>query len=181
MTAAKRIILCLWLLLIGMAHASAAVTHDASENRVWENLPPILETCLADNSQVPRTQQKNDVTASELASGYSLAAESRPALARTLGQAGEDAVGITGPKVSIEIPGSGQIRIPDALSPTTLTEVKNVGSLSYTQQLRDFTTYSQANGLGFELYVRPSTQLSGPLQQAVANGQITLRFIPGAP
>jgi hypothetical protein len=28
-----------------------------------------------------------------------------------------------------------------------LTEVKNVGSLSYTQQLRDFTTYSQANGL----------------------------------
>ena len=71
------------------------------------------------------------------------------ALARSLGQAGEDAVGITGPKVSIEIPGSGQIRIPDALTDTTLTEVKNVGSLSYTQQLQDFTTYSQANGLDF--------------------------------
>jgi RHS repeat-associated protein len=103
------------------------------------------------------------------------------ALARSLGQAGEDAVGITGPKVSIEIPGSGQIRIPDALTDTTLTEVKNVGSLSYTQQLQDFTTYSQANGLDFQLYVRPSTQLSGPLQQAITNGQINLNFIPGAP
>jgi hypothetical protein len=39
---------------------------------------------------------------------------------------GEDAVGITGPKTAIEIPGSGQIRIPDALTDTTLTEVKNV-------------------------------------------------------
>jgi hypothetical protein len=108
------------------------------------------------------------------------AAESGPALARSLGQAGEDAVGITGPKTAIEIPGSGQIRIPDALTDTTLTEVKNVNSLSYTQQLRDFSTYSQQNGLNFELYVRPSTQLSGPLQQAVTNGQITLKFIPGA-
>jgi hypothetical protein len=103
------------------------------------------------------------------------------ALARQLGQAGEDAVGITGPKTAIEIPGSGQIRIPDALTDTTLTEVKNVGSLSYSQQLRDFTTYSQANGLNFQLWVRPSSQLSGPLQQAIANGQITLKFIPGAP
>lgn len=80
-------------------------------------------------------------------------------LARHLGRAGEDAVGITGPKTAIEIPGSGQIRIPDALTDATLTEVKNVGSLSYTTQLLDFTTYSQANGLNFELWVRPSTQL----------------------
>lgn len=103
------------------------------------------------------------------------------ALARSLGQAGEDAVGIIGPKVSIEIPGSGQIRIPDALTESTLTEVKNVGSLSYTQQLRDFTTYSQTNRLDFQLYVRPSTQLSGPLQQAITKGQINLNFIPGTP
>ncbi|MDR3468688.1 MAG: RHS repeat-associated core domain-containing protein [Xanthobacteraceae bacterium] len=103
------------------------------------------------------------------------------ALARSLGQAGENAVGTTGPKVSIEIPGSGQVRVPDALTQSTLTEVKNVGSLSYTQQLRDFTTYSQMNGLNFDLYVRPSTQLSGPLQQAIAGGQITLKLIPGTP
>ena len=91
------------------------------------------------------------------------AAENGPsgiALAQQLGQAGEDAVGITGPKTSIEIPGSGQIRFPDALTDTVLKEVKNVGSLSYIQQLRDYARYSQANGLNF--------------------GQITLKFIPGA-
>jgi hypothetical protein len=98
----------------------------------------------------------------------------------TLGQEGEEAVGVTGPKVAIQIPGSDQIRIPDALSSTTLTEVKNVASQSYTQQLQDFVTYSQQNRLTFELYVRPSTQLSGPLQQAVANGDVVLKYIPGA-
>jgi len=103
------------------------------------------------------------------------------ALARALGQAGEDAVGISVPKTAIEIPGSGAIRFPDALTDTTLTEVKNVGPLSFTQQFRDFVTYSLENSLEFQLYVRPSTQLSGPLQQAIANGQITLKTIPGAP
>jgi len=48
------------------------------------------------------------------------AEETGTALARQLGQAGEDAVGITGPKTAIEIPGSGQIRIPDALTDTNL-------------------------------------------------------------
>ena len=115
------------------------------------------------------------------AAGAGSAELSGTALAQSLGQAGEDAVGIAGPKVSIEIPGSGQIRIPDALTESTLTEVKNAGSLSFTQQLRDFTTYSQAKGLDFQLYVRPSTQLSGPLQQAITSGQIKLNFIPGAP
>jgi hypothetical protein len=57
--------------------------------------------------------------------------------------------------------------------------VKNVGSLSYTNQLRDFAAYARANpGWTFDLYVRPTTQLSGPLQQAIANGDIALRFIP---
>jgi hypothetical protein len=60
--------------------------------------------------------------------------------------------------------------------------VKNVGSLSYTQQLRDFTTFSQQNGLNFNLWVRPSTvkNMSGPLKQAIQSGQINLKFIPGA-
>jgi len=57
-------------------------------------------------------------------------------------------------------------------------EVKNVGSLSYTKQLRDFAAYAQQQGYTFELWVRPSTQLSGPLQQAVKFGRITLRFLP---
>jgi hypothetical protein len=49
----------------------------------------------------------------------------------------------------------------------------------HTDQLRDFAAYSRTNlGWTFDLYVRPTTQLSGPLQQAIANGDIILRFIP---
>jgi RHS repeat-associated protein len=100
------------------------------------------------------------------------------ALARQLGIEGEEAVGLTGEKTAIEV--AGRTRIPDALTDTTLTEVKNVARQSFTQQLRDFSAYAQETGRTFELYVRPSTQLSGPLQEAVSNGKIILRFIPGA-
>lgn len=76
--------------------------------------------------------------------------------------------------------GTAAYRIPDGLdhSAQLLQEVKNVGNLSYARQLRDFSAYAQTNGYGFELFVRPTTQLSGPLQTAVMNGEITLRFLP---
>lgn len=57
-------------------------------------------------------------------------------------------------------------------------DVKNVESLSYDAQLRDFASYAAQNGYTFELTVRKTTQLSGPLQDAVANGEIVLRFLP---
>lgn len=53
--------------------------------------------------------------------------------------------------------------LPDSLTNTVLTEVKNVSSLSHTRQLRDFVAHARANGLRFDLWVRPDTQLSGPL------------------
>lgn len=81
-----------------------------------------------------------------------------------------------GEKALIRVGGRG--RIPDGLTSTVLSEVKNVGSLSYTQQLRDFATYASQRGLRFDLWVRPTTQLSGPLAQEVANGAINLRYIP---
>jgi RHS repeat-associated protein len=95
------------------------------------------------------------------------------------GQAGEAAVrGVAdvGEKAAIRV--GGRTRIPDGLTNTVLTEVKNVKSLSYTQQLRDFTSYAQANGLRFDLWVRNGAGLSGPLQQAIRNGAIYLRIIP---
>ena len=59
-------------------------------------------------------------------------------------------------------------------------EVKNVSSLSYTSQLRDFAAYAKQEGLQFNLYVRGSTQLSEPLREAVKNGTINLiRSLPG--
>lgn len=96
-----------------------------------------------------------------------------------VGQAGERNAGITGSKTRIRIHGTPRKRIPDHLTPTTLTEVKNVQSLSLTQQLRDFITYCQQTGRDFELFVRPTTRLSGPLQEAIARDAIILAKIPG--
>ena len=57
-------------------------------------------------------------------------------------------------------------RIPDCLTSTTLSEVKNYsGTLSYTAQLRDFVSYSQAHGLQMHLYT--NAKLSGRLQEIV--------------
>lgn len=107
-----------------------------------------------------------------LAGGTSVTAR-----ARALGIAGEKAVGLSGAKTAIKV--GGRTRIPDALTRRTLTEVKNVKSLSFTRQLRDFHSFSQQTGRQFILYTRPGTTLSGPLRNAINQGTITHRFIPG--
>lgn len=97
-----------------------------------------------------------------------------------LGQAGEAAVRAAadiGPATRITV--NGVTRIPDGLTSRALSEVKNVGSLSYTQQLRDYAAFARQAGRQFDLYVRPDTQLSGPLLNAVRAGEINLRYIPG--
>ena len=95
------------------------------------------------------------------------------------GQAGEASVrGVAdiGEKLAIRV--AGRTRIPDGLTNSVLTEVKNVKSLSYTRQLRDFTSYAQSNDLRFDLWVRKGAEVSGPLQEAIRNGAINLRIIP---
>ncbi len=49
---------------------------------------------------------------------------------------------------------------------------------SYDARLHDMVDYANANGYTFELTVRPDTVLSGPLQEAVANGDIVLKTLP---
>lgn len=96
-----------------------------------------------------------------------------------LGQAGEEAVRGAydiGPKATVVI--DGRTRILDGLSDEAVTEVKNVSRQSYTQQLRDDVAYAQRTGRRFDLYVRPDTRLSAPLQDAVEQGLVTLRVIP---
>ncbi len=96
-----------------------------------------------------------------------------------VGKAGEDAVRRVvdiGPKVAIRV--GERTRIPDGLTNTVLSEVKNLASVSYTQQLRDFAQHAAENGLRFDLYVRPTSVLSGPLLEAIGSGAIDLRFIP---
>ncbi len=110
----------------------------------------------------------------------SKAAESATARAARLGAEGEAAVGLFGPKVGIRIPGANNLRFPDNLTTTTLTEVKNVASQGLTKQLRDYITVSQSTGRTFDLYVRPSTQLSSNLNAAILRGDIVKKYIPGA-
>jgi hypothetical protein len=75
--------------------------------------------------------------------------------------------------------GTAAYRIPDALTETTLTEVKNVATLSKTSQLSDFLQYSSSTGRSFNLVVRESTRLTAPLQELVESGAINLlRTLP---
>lgn len=99
--------------------------------------------------------------------------------ARAAGLAGEQAAGIVRNTRRIDsLTGTAKFRVPDALSSTTLTEVKNVRSLSLTSQIRDFSAFARQEGLAFELVVRPNTRLSGPLRQAIQSEGIVLRTLP---
>lgn len=107
------------------------------------------------------------------------AAKASRLMSGQIGRAGEQAVRGAyeiGKKLAIEV--SGRVRIPDGLTATTLSEVKNVSSLSFTAQLRDYQAYALRTGVEFNLYVRPDTALSGPLQNAIRSGDINLLLIP---
>jgi hypothetical protein len=97
----------------------------------------------------------------------------------SIGRAGEEAVGIKSsvPKVSVQMPG-GTNRYPDIFTPKVIGEVKNVARLSFTQQLQDYAAFAQATGRQFHLYVRPTTKLTGPLNDGIVSGEIHLKFIP---
>jgi RHS repeat-associated protein len=129
-------------------------------------------------SAVVATEAEEGVPEAEAVTGELV--ERGGAAAVRIGQAGEAAVRAVrdiGPKIAIDV--AGRTRIPDGLLPTILSEVKNVASLSYTQQLRDFAQYAIQNNLRFDLYVRPNTTLSEPLAAAIRNGTINLLDIPG--
>ncbi|HHZ57038.1 putative toxin, partial [Xanthomonas vasicola] len=75
---------------------------------------------------------------------------------------------------------NGRLRIADGLNKDlkTISEVKNTQSLDYTRQLRDYVSFSKANGLDFYLYVRPGAKISAPLRKAEAAGDIVIKDIP---
>ena len=73
---------------------------------------------------------------------------------------------------------NGRTRIPDGITDDTLSEVKNVAHQSLTRQLQDYLDYAQQNDLKFNLYLRPSSTVSGRLQQLIDDGDIVRRDIP---
>jgi RHS repeat-associated protein len=60
----------------------------------------------------------------------------------------------------------GKYRVPDGLTKSTITEVKNVKYQAYTSQLRDYSAIAKRDGLQFTLKVNNGAGLSGPLRQA---------------
>lgn len=94
----------------------------------------------------------------------------------TKGKAGEATANIVKNYSHIEsLTGTASYRIPDGLdtSMKILSEVKNyAGTLSYTNQLKDFAMWSQTNGYQMHLYTNAT--LTGPLQNAVDRGIIQL-------
>jgi hypothetical protein len=101
---------------------------------------------------------------------------------RAIGKAGEDAVttayGSIGIKKKINI--NGRDRIPDGLTDTTISEVKNVQSQGLTQQIKDDIAYanSKTPKLNVVLYVKKSAALSKPLQKARDDGILIIKDIP---
>jgi len=79
----------------------------------------------------------------------------------------------------VSLTGTAKYRVPDVLNHAArlIGEVKNVGRLSYTDQLKDFVLYAQKNGYRFELILRQGAVISDELQQAVRSGAIVLKRI----
>jgi hypothetical protein len=174
LTAALGFVLALLGLVVSAGPAAA-------QNRVGPQPFQLILTVGPETSTAPETAGVDTLPQLQQASAAGVAADSGMAGVRAAGQTGEDLAGIV--KNTDHIPsasGTAAYRIPDELNASTLGEVKNVSSLSYTNQLRDFQAYAQSTGRTFNLYVRGSTTFSGPLQDAINAGQINvIRNLPG--
>ena len=187
--AIRRLLLVLFVAVLGvtamLAQPSRAHASTTAQTRVGVSGLAAATHVTSFAAVVVDTQRGNRAAYDEHAQGDLFATDatelSGTALARSLGQEGEAQIAGAGNTTRIAL-ANGGYRIPDILDESggVLGEVKNVGRLSYTQQLRDFAAYADANGLQFDLYVRGSTRLSGPLQDAVDSGSINLwRWLAG--
>ncbi|CEE92299.1 hypothetical protein XNA1_2740012 [Xenorhabdus nematophila str. Anatoliense] len=79
-------------------------------------------------------------------------------------------------KITVE----GRDRIPDGINfdNSTLNEVKNVKRQGLTRQLKDYSEYAQKKELDFNLFTRPDTKISKPLQEQIDKGLIKRKDIP---
>ncbi|MCJ8345867.1 putative toxin [bacterium] len=67
---------------------------------------------------------------------------------------------------------NGRWRIPDGVSKTAISEVKNVRYQRFTRQLKEYIDIANDLGREFHLYVRPDTVLSTPLQKAITDNVV---------
>lgn len=129
----------------------------------------------------PAFRLRGAISAEANATGAADIAAGGTAAAQELGRIGEASAGISKDTERIKsITNTARYRIPDVLDhrAAVMDEVKNVRRHSYTNQLRDFVAYAHQKGYTFELWVRPTTELSGPLVEAISKGWIKLRYLP---
>jgi RHS repeat-associated protein len=113
-----------------------------------------IATTAAETAVAANNACGGDMCASEVQDLAKAAEQNAPAIARSLGQAGEEAAEIV--KNTTRIPSltdTANYRVPDQFIEDTITEVKNVAYQSLTNQIRDFVLYAQDNGLKFTLIV----------------------------
>ncbi len=77
------------------------------------------------------------------------------------------------PRQKVKISINGRIRIPDGLTDTKLTEVKNVKYISNTLQLRDFADYAKLTNRELELFVRPTTKIA----KTITGSEWTIKYL----
>ena len=73
--------------------------------------------------------------------------------------------------------GTANFRVPDVLNKAkgVIGEVKNTnGKIYLSNQIKDDIAHAQANGLTFKLFVRNGATFSGPLQNAINSGAVTV-------
>ena len=69
---------------------------------------------------------------------------------------------------------NNNVRIPDGISNTAVSEVKNVAYQAWTRQLADYAQYAHYKKIAFDLYVRTSTILSSTVQAMEQSGTVNV-------
>jgi hypothetical protein len=166
--------------LLSSASASAATT-PGTETRVRASAA-VVDVLVEPPQSVSAGERPGEAAPGVETTVATGVAANGGANAVRVGQAGENAVRSAyriGDKTPFNV--LGRDRIADGMTATTVSEVKNVGYQAYTQQLKDYATFSIDTGRRFDLFVRGGanpTRLSSQVEEAVGLGQINLRYIP---
>jgi hypothetical protein len=74
-----------------------------------------------------------------------------------------------------------RLGIPDELTDTGMTEVKNVKRLGFTHQIQDFMYYAARTGRSFNLVVRKNTRLTKELEDIIGMTSSPIRLLRSLP
>ncbi|MCP3881353.1 MAG: hypothetical protein GY701_23620 [Sulfitobacter sp.] len=166
---------------VELDHASGFVYVGALNNAFIHEpaAPAIVDSSVGSLTRIGDSEMRP--SPGSVAPGSTVSGTAR---ARQLGVEGEVLAGIDPNVVKTRIPsltGSANYRVPDALTDSVLTGVKNVQRLGYTSQIQDFSYYATQTGRQFDLVVRENTVLTRELQDIVNMTGSPINVIRGLP